>query len=404
MRRAATFAAAALCAASLCAAEAPSDLAAYKSFLKVCSAGSFVVSTNGAATADFLDGIKNLGEYSIWTPGLHERMAELPAVKMTILSTTAGDRVDFSVSGKLPADSTLGKELAALGTVNPGLLRFVPANATIVYASAIRGDSPLDRHVLPIRAEFVEPLRAMMPPRATYRDFVAFAAPARKGPGIALVAVFRLASAVPPLDELAGKKVATLFTLVKTKPTDDQPPDGYYRYRIDSSFKDAIGAGKDEADEMLRFASAANCIMGPMTLECTCSGGYVFFEVGPEGDLQDRIERPSENTFGVNTILPLLAPDLSTAGIRTMVYASPSATSRRTLMGLGSLLKPVRAGLAPDGDGVSGVLVAAPGGDFTWGWSMSRSEIEALEKNQGIVRNTFKAILMHGVQLRTLGK
>lgn len=403
MRRVALFAAAALCAASLCAAEQQSDLMRiYKGLVKVSSGRNFSIPTNGVAAAGFMGSI--FGEYTIWNPELQSRMAELPDAKISIVSTMVGDRVDFSVSGKLPADSALGKELAALRTVDPGLFRYVPANASIVYASAVRGDSPLDRHALPIRAKFVEPLRAMMPPRATYRDFVSFAAPARKGPGIALVFVFRLASAVPPLDSLAGKKVASLFTLEKPKPQAEQPPEGYCRYLLTSSIKDTVGSSEDELDEMFRFASAANCVMGPMTLECTCSEGYVFFEVGPEGDLKERLDRPDKSVFGVNSLLPLLAPGLSASGIRTMIYASPSVASRRTLAGLGALLKPVIAGLAPDGDGFSGVIVAVPGGDFTWGWSVSRSELEAYEKNQGIVQNTFKTILMHGVQLRGFGK
>ena len=403
MRRAALFAAAALCAAALGAAEAQSDLMRiYKGLVKVSSGRNFTISTNGATAANFMGSI--FSEYTIWNPELKERMSGMPSAKISIVSTMVGDRVDFSVSGKVPADSELGKELAAVRTVDPGLLRFVPANASVVYASAVRGDSPLDRHALPIRAKLVEPLRAMMPPRATYRDFVSFAAPARKGPGIALVVVFRLASAVPPLDSLAGKKVAALFTLENVKPTDDQPPEGYSRYRLTSSIRDAIGGGEDELETSFRFASAANCVIGPMTLECTCSDGYVLFEIGPEGDLKERLDRPDSSTFGVNSLLPLLDPGLSAKGIRTMLYASPSVAARRTLAGLGSLLKPVRAGLAPDGDGFSCVIVAAPGGDFTWGWSVSRSELEAYEKNQGIVQNTFKTILMHGAQLRAFGR
>ncbi len=405
MSRAAVFAAAALCAAALCAEEAKAPLVVYKELLKVSSVRGFHCSTNGAEAAAFAGEV--FAEQPIWDPDLKERLAELTDAKISILSTMVGDRVDFSVSGNVPAQSNLGKELAAVRAVDPGLLRFVPANASVVYASSVRGDSPLERHVLMIRAELVEPLRAMMPPRATYRDFVAFAAPARKSPGIALVVVFRLASAVPPLDALEGKKVATLFTLEKLKPTDDQPPEGYSRYRLTSSFKNAVGIGSDsssEANQMLRLASGANCMIGPMTLECTCNDGYVFFEVGPEVALKERLDRPDWSTFSVNTLLPLLKPGLSAAGIRTMVYASPSATSRRTLSGLGSLLKPVKAGLAPDGDGLSGVVVALPGGEFTWGWSASRSELEALEKNQGIVQNTIRTILLHGFQRRAFDK
>ena len=406
MNRAAVFAVAALCASAICAEEAKAPLAVYRDLLRLSSVrGGFSCSTNGAEAAAFAGEV--FAEQPIWDPDLKDRLAELADAKISVASTMVGDRVDFAVSGDVPAESGLGKELAAVKSVDPGLLRFVPANASVVYASSVRGDSPLDRYVLMIRAELVEPLRAMMPPRATYRDFVAFAAPARKGPGIALVVVFRLASAVPPLDELDGKKVATLFTLEKPKPADDQPPDGYSRYRITSSFKNAIGIGADSSDEasqMLRLASGANCMIGPMTLECTCSDGYVFFEVGPEGDLKERLDRPDSRTFSVNTLLPLLRPGLSADGIRTMVYASPSATSRRTLSGLGSLLKPVKAGLAPDGDGLSGVTVALPGGEFTWGWSATRSELEALEKNKGIVQNTIRTILLHGFQRRAFDK
>lgn len=406
MNRAAVFAVAALCASAICAEEAKPPLAVYRDLLRLSSVrGGFSCSTNGAEAAAFAGEV--FAGQPIWDPDLKDRLAELADAKISVASTMVGDRVDFAVSGDVPAESGLGKELAAVKSVDPGLLRFVPANASVVYASSVRGDSPLDRYVLMIRAELVEPLRAMMPPRATYRDFVAFAAPARKGPGIALVVVFRLASAVPPLDELDGKKVATLFTLEKPKPADDQPPDGYSRYRITSSFKNAIGIGADSSDEasqMLRLASGANCMIGPMTLECTCSDGYVFFEVGPEGDLKERLDRPDSRTFSVNTLLPLLRPGLSADGIRTMVYASPSATSRRTLSGLGSLLKPVKAGLAPDGDGLSGVTVALPGGEFTWGWSATRSELEALEKNKGIVQNTIRTILLHGFQRRAFDK
>ena len=406
MNRAAVFAVAALCASAICAEEAKPPLAVYRDLLRLSSVrGGFSCSTNGAEAAAFAGEV--FAEQPIWDPDLKDRLAELADAKISVASTMVGDRVDFAVSGDVPAESGLGKELAAVKSVDPGLLRFVPANASVVYASSVRGNSPLDRYVLMIRAELVEPLRAMMPPRATYRDFVAFAAPARKGPGIALVVVFRLASAVPPLDELDGKKVATLFTLEKLKPTDDQPPEGYSRYRLTSSFKNAIGIGADSSDEasqMLRLASGANCMIGPMTLECTCSDGYVFFEVGPEGDLKERLDRPDSRTFSVNTLLPLLRPGLSADGIRTMVYASPSATSRRTLSGLGSLLKPVKAGLAPDGDGLSGVTVALPGGEFTWGWSATRSELEALEKNKGIVQNTIRTILLHGFQRRAFDK
>ena len=64
----------------------------------------------------------------------------------------------------------------------------------------------------------------------------------------------------------------------------------------------------------------------------------------------------------------------------------------------------MKAGLAPDGDALSGVIAAVPGGEFVWGWSVSRSELEAYEKNQGIVQNTFKTILMHGAQLKAFGR
>ena len=165
-----------------------------------------------------------------------------------------------------------------------------------------------------------------------------------------------------------------------------------------------MGNSAEELDEVLRLAAAANGVMGPMTLEVTCSDGYVFFDVGPAGDLKERLSRPEASTFDVKSVLPLLRPDLSVAGVRTVIYASPSVAARRTLSGLGSLLKPVKAGLAPDGDGLSGVVVATPDGDFTWGWSVTRSELDAYEKNQGIVQNTLKTILMHGVQFRGFGE
>ena len=365
MRSAAILAAAALLAASLSAADAPqqSDLMRiYTGLVKVSSGRNFLVSTNGAAAARFMGSI--FSAYTIWNPELQKRMAEMPSADVSILSTMVGDRVDFAVTGKLPGDSRLGKELAVLKPVDPGLFKYIPANASVVYASGVPGDSPLDYHVLPLRVRFVEQLRAMMPPRATYRDFAAFAAPAKKGPGIALVFVFRLASAVPPLDELAGKKVASVFTLEKPKSADDPPPEGFCRYSLSSSFKDALmGNSAEEPDEVLRLAAAANGVMGPMTLEVTCSDGYVFFDVGPAGDLKERLSRPEASTFDVKSVLPLLRPDLSVAGVRTVIYASPSVAARRTLSGLGSLLKPVKAGLAPDGDGLSNLEEFRKGSD-----------------------------------------
>ena len=405
MKRATVLACAAFLAAALSAADAPiqSDLLRiYGGLVKISSGRSFTIQTNGVAAGKFMGSI--FSEYTIWNPQLQAMMAEMPSAKISILSTMMGDRVDFSVSGRLPAGSRLAKELAAVKPVSPALFKYIPANASVVYVSGVQGDSPLDRHALPIRGRLVEQLRAMMPPRATYRDFAAFAAPAKKGPGIALVVVFRLASAVPPLDALVGKKLGSVFTLEAAKTDDDPPPDGFYRYSLGSSLKSVIvGTSGDELDEMLRFAAAANGVMGPMTLECTCSDGFVFFDVGPAGDLDARLSRPESRTFGVNSLMPLLRPDLTPVGIRTAIYASPSVAARRTLSGLGALLRPVKAGLAPDGDGLSGVVTTTPEGDFTWGWSVSRSELEAYEKNQGVVQNTFKTILMQGVQFSGLG-
>lgn len=405
MRRMTVFACAALCAAALSAASAPQQsdlLRIYNGLVKISSGRCFSIPTNGAAAASFMGSV--FGEYTIWNPQLQSRMSGMPSANISILSSMLGDRVDFSVSGKLPAGSELAKELAAVKPVDPGLFKYIPASASVVYVSGVPGDSPLDRHALPIRAKFVEQLRAMMPPRATYRDFAAFAAPAKKSSGIALVFVFRLASAVPPLDGLAGKKLGSVFTLTVPKSDDDPPPDGFYRYSLGSSVTSAIvGSSADEFEETLRFAAAANGVMGPMTLECTCSDGYVFFDVGPAGDLAARLSRPESITFNVNSLLPLLRPDLSPVGIRTAIYASPSVAARRTLSGLGTLLKPVKAGLAPDGDGLSGVVATTPEGDFTWGWSVSRSELDAYVKNQGIVQNTFKTILMHAAHLTGFG-
>jgi len=404
VRRSAILAVAAVLAASLPAEDAPqqSDLMRiYNGLVKVSSGRNFSISTNGTTAAKFMGSI--FGEYTIWNPKLQLRIGEIPSAKVSILSTMVGDRVDFAVTGKLPEDLHLSRELAALKPVDKGLFKYIPANASIVYVSAVPGDSPLDHHALPIRANFVEQLRAMMPPRATYRDFAAFAAPAKKGVGIAAVFVFRLASAVPPLDSFSGNKVASVFTLDTPKSDDDQLPDGYSRYAVTSSFKDALGSGSSVVDEELRFAAAANAVMGPMTLEVACHDGYVFFDVGPAGDLKERLSRPEGSTFDVKSLLPLLRPGLSPEGLRTAIYMSPSAATRRTLAGLGSLLKPVMAGLAPDGDGFSGVVIVGQDGDFTWGWSATRSELEAFEKNQGIVQNTFKTILMHGANIRAFG-
>ena len=406
MRRAVVLAAAALCAAFAAAADAagqPDFMRTYKGLVKVSSGRTFSLATNGVTSARFMGNI--FGDYAIWNQELQVRLADMPTGRIRILSTMVGDRVDFSLDGKVPASAQLGRELAAMRVVNPGLYKFIPANASVVYVSAVPGESPIDRHVLPIRAKIVEQMRALMPPRATYRDFAMFAAPARKGGGIAIVCVFRLASAVPPLDSLAGKRISGVFTLSDPNPAAGDPPrDGFYRYSVTSSFRDALGGNASDGNsEMLRFAAAANGIMGPMTLECTCMDGYVFFEVGPAGDLAERLSRPDSITFDVKSLLPLLRPDLTTAGIRTALYASPSAAARRTLSGLGPILRPVMAELAPDGDGVSCVVVAAPGGDFFWGWSLTRTELEAFEKNKDVPQKTFKTILMHGVRLPTFG-
>ena len=77
--------------------------------------------------------------------------------------------------------------------------------------------------------------------------------------------------------------------------------------------------------------------------------------------------------------------------------------ARRAIVGLGPLLKPVLSGLAQDGDGFSGVVAVLPSGEFLWGWSATRSELEAMEKNEGVAQNAFKTILMQAVHMRAFG-
>ena len=403
MKRAAAAAAAALFAAALFAADAPRQselMRVYSGLAKVSSGRTFSISTNGVTAARFLGNI--LDGYPIWCKALQERLSPIPESRITIVSTMVGDRVDISLRGRLAKDSETARELASTRPVDPGLFKFIPANAQIVYVSGVLGDSPLDRHAIAIRARLVEQLRSLMPPRATYRDFAAFAAPARKGQSLAVVVVFRLASAVPPMDSLSGKKVAKLFSIEAPPAGDDPPGEGIERYSVVSSFKDILGSGSGEPEEVTRLA-AVNGVMGPMTLECACRDGYVFFEVGPAGDLESRLERPESNAFSVKSLLPLQYPDLKASAVRSAIYASPSAAARKALAGLGSLMKPIVAGLAPDGDGLSGVVAETPEGEFVWGWSLTRTELEALEKNEDLMQNTARTILMHGAQMRAFG-
>ena len=394
----------ALIACAACAAEPQAvseTMRIYNGLVKISSGRTYQISTNGTAAVKFVGSL--FDGYDIWNPQLQTRLSQIPESKICITSTMVGDRVDFSVRGKLPGDTRFGEELAAVKPVAPGLLRYIPSNASLAYISAVPGDSPLEGHMLVVRARFVEQLRALMPGRATYRDFAMFAAPARKGAGIAVVFVFRLASAVPPLDSLEGKKVASLFTIAKAPDCDSPPPEGFCRYQLTSSFKDALGGPAGQAEEMLRFGAAANGVMGPMTMECTCRDGFVFFDIGPAGDLADRLDRPEAGSFNVQSLVPLQHPDLKSSSIRSAVYSSPSAVARRAIAGLGPLLKPVLSGLAQDGDGFSGVVAVLPSGEFLWGWSATRSELEAMEKNEGVAQNAFKTILMQAVHMRAFG-
>lgn len=376
----------------------------YRIFRGASANHRYEVVTNGAAVADFLDG--SLRGLPVWNASTRARLSELGEARLLIVSSMLGDRLDVLVSGRPRVGSPLAALVAGWSAPDVRLARLVPANATVAFVSASSASgNPFELQTDGVRALTVDSFVSLLPAGSVTSGAAVVAAPAVAGDGFALVGAVRVArpgEVAAALGKLDGGTFASLFKLSRSG---QRAVNGraVHTYTLSSSVKDAADSKADAVGEFVRFSAVLADIFGPLTFEVTADGDLVVFEVGPPGDLDERLAAASGRTPYVSlSLLPIGMPSLDVSALRSVTFASPSTLARRGFASVTPAAASLVENLAPAGDGCTALAAVLPDGTFVWGWSLAENEVRGTIDDIDGVRPVFQALFLRGAESRIL--
>lgn len=375
----------------------------YRVFRGVSANHRYEAVTNGAAVADFLDG--SLRGLPVWNEATRARLSELGEARLLIASSMLGDRLDVFISGRPRAGSPLAALVAGWPVPDVRLARLVPENAVVSFVSSAAPGNPFELQAGDVRALTLDSFAALLPAGSVTSGAAVVAAPVVTGDGFALVGAVRVArpeDAAAALGKLDGRMFASLFKLSRSgqHAVNDRV---VQTYTLSSSVKDAADPKAAAVSEFVRFSAVLADIFGPLTFEATVEGDLVVFEVGPAGDLDERLAAAASRTPYVSlSLLPIGMPSLEASTLRSVTFASPSTLARRGFAGVTPAAAALVENLAPAGDGCTALVAVLPDGTFVWGWSLAENEIRGTIDDIDGVRPVFQALFLRGAESRLL--
>lgn len=373
----------------------------YSAFSRVTTSRPYEVVTNGTAVAKFLDRAMK-GLPAIWNADASELVGDIGKARFLIAQSMLGDRMDITVSGDPMKSTALADRLAKTSARRLALVP--PVKSTSAFVSTSNELIPFEGGLSAVRVSVAEPLRSLLPADSLLPGFAVFTISSMVSDGEALVCAVEKKKGVKIGAEVLGgfakRGLLGLFELSECTRTSE---DGIEIFRYTLSTKaGAITSVKSELPELVRFLAVANDVIGPVTMEVAEHEEFVFFEIGAVGDLANNLGDGIAAAFPMQSLLPVLCPDVKNDEVRSYISLSPSAVLNQTVEGITSVPKARIPEMPPVGDGYSMIISVESGGRFTWGWSLSQNELQASEATSAATRSLFQAIFLQGAEQKLL--